>query len=119
MGNYFKRVIYVGIQVKQEEFLKAMNFKDYDAWFDYADENGLNDLNGHEQTLGKFGSIYTDDEFICVGEIIDAYGESEREEWHVDLLQKLEEVKFRVSERLRKLGIKVGEPKIYVTTLCY
>ena len=117
MSNYYKKVIYVGIKVNQADFLKSMGFDVYDEWFNYKEKLKI-DLNGHETNKGQFGCIYTDDDFICVGKIIDAHGEDESDE-NLDIMQEYENARFDVAGKLRKCKINVGEIKIYSTILCY
>ena len=115
MGNCYKRVVYVGIQVDEKEFIKSVGFKNYDGWSDYKEENKIW-LSGHDDNVGQFGAIYTDDGFICVGKIIDT---EEHEARHVDLFKEFENSKFEVTDKLRQHKITIGEVRLYATTLCY
>ncbi len=121
MGNYYKRVVYVGVQVPTKEFQQATGVKGSscgDGVCEWAEDNKI-ELSGHDQNTGAFGRIYTDDGFICIGQIVDASGEDEPEPRHVDLLGAYEKYRFIVSDKLRLLKVTVGEVKLYVTTLCY
>ena len=118
MSNYYKPVIYLGIKVEKEEMLKQMNMKDYDEFFEWKEHNKL-DLNGHHSLINEFGVIYTDDDYICMGLIISASGEDEDNPNHVNLIQKFEDSKLFVSEKLRLLKITTGDIGLWHTTLCY
>ena len=118
MSNNYKKVIYVGIKVNQADFLKSMGFNVYDEWFNYKEKLKIV-LNGHETNKCQFGCIYTDDNFICIGKIIDAHGEEEEDESHIDLIDEYEKVKFDVADKLRQCKINIGKIKIYSTILCY
>ncbi len=113
MSNNYKRIVYVGVQIDEKEFLKSIGL-DYDEWLDYTGSNKL-DLNGHDENIGQFGLIYTDDNFICVGTVID----TESSVAHVDISAMFKAVKFEVTDKLRRHKITIGEVRLYATTLCY
>ena len=118
MSNYYKTVVYVGIKVKQEEMLKQMNMKDYDEFFEWKEKNKLH-LNGHHSLINEFGVIYTDDDYICMGLIISASGFYEDYPINLNLIEKFEDSKLFVSEKLRLLKITTGDIELWHTTLCY
>lgn len=118
MSNYYKPVVYVGIKVQRDMLFAEMGFKDYNEFYEWQEEKKL-DLNGHHCLVGEFGYIYTDDDFVCIGQIISASGDEEDYPKHEDLLAKFEETKAYVNERLRFLKVSKGEVRIYHTTLCY
>jgi len=122
MGNLYKRVVYVGIQVEREEILKNLGLARKngidDGFYDFTEKHKLW-LNAHEGLLRKIGQINTDDSLICIGKVIDASGECEIPERHLDIMEKFEEAKYEVSEYLRKLGISIGDIGIHATTHCY
>lgn len=118
MGNYYKPVIYVGINISQNEFFKQMKFEDYDEFFEWVETQKLN-LNGHKSLINEFGFIHTDDEFICFGLVINASGEKEDYPNHLNLIEKYNDVKLFVSEKLRLLKINIGTIELWHTTLCY